>query len=407
MKYVGAVVLALVSVFLIVMGCASTPKSATPQAKWFNNMHRLSAAHLRLMPLVGNGKAFADPSRRTQIRDELREMVETTNDIVADNKAPNADPIIQFTASRLNAEVKQAYASFEMGDLQWARFSASRTSSYCISCHTRADRGVKDFNMSWTADLSALTSQQRVEFLLANRRYHSALEEAKGLASDADLARRDPRGWILGIERTLAMVVRVNNDPGQAEVLVKAVLSNKSAPFYLRGDASAWLRDIRDWKSDPNPTRGRDAFRVAARMVDRAQKLGSRNPSQLIQFLRASRIIHELLENTKSPKYAQTLLYAGMVSDSLRDLNLGFLDQYYYESCITQEPHSELAEDCYSRLELSVREANPLLEIDPMGYWDLNSRLEDFRKLAEVKDVMNDPRWQRRFWEEDFKNDRQ
>ncbi len=386
---------------ILLAGCASAPKSSKPEAKWINNMHRLSAAHLRLMPLVADAKKFADPNRR-QIRSEMKEMVATAGDILNDNKAPDADPIIKFTAARLANETRQAYAAFEMGDIQWSRFAASRTGSYCISCHTRADRGVKDFPAVWEEDLKPLNAVQRVEFLLANRRYKSALAEARELASDKSWPTRDPRAWILAIERALAMVVRVNDDPAQAEQLVSLVYANKSAPFYVRSDAGAWLRDIREWKKESRSPRTRDNFKAAVRLVDRAQAAGPRSSASLIQYLRASRLVHVLLEDTQSSKYGETLLYAGIVSDSLRELNMGFLDQYYYESCINFLPHSELAESCYARLEASVRASNPFMELDVDGSWELNMRLSDFRRLAEVKSVLDDPRWERRFWEDEL-----
>ncbi|NJM10022.1 MAG: hypothetical protein HC883_03805 [Bdellovibrionaceae bacterium] len=354
------------------------------------------------MPLVADGKKFADPARRPEIKNELKALAQAATAVANDNKAPNADPIIAFNSMTFANEARQAYASFEQNDLQWARFSLARTSSYCIGCHTRADRGVKDFPMSWNAEFNLLTPAQSVEFLLANRRYKSAVEQAKRLAADQTAASKDPRGWILPIEKTLAMIVRVNKDTLQAEELVKLVASNKSAPAYLRRDAAAWKSDIREWREDERTGRAGRGLKLAIRLVERAQNSGPRNSAALIRYLRASGILAEEMEKTQSSRYAETLLYAGMVADALRDLNMGALDQFYYESCINHVPHSEMAEQCFSLLEASVRDANPFIEIDPDSELAVAARLDEYRRLAQVKDLIEDPRWLRRSWDENY-----
>lgn len=383
-----------------VAGCASRGKSSSVDAAWISNMHKMSNAHLRLMPLAVDGSKFSDPASRETIKKSLTQMAEASNQILNDNKAPDADPLIQYTAAQLAGEVKQAFTAFEMNDLQASRFSLSRASNYCISCHTRGDRGVRDFELGWPAELSSFNPLLNVELLLANRQYRSAMAAARKLAADGTTVKRDPRSWILAIEKVLGMAVRVNKDPAQARELVTLVLNNKAAPYYIRRDASAWLDDIQQWAKESASGRKRTDFASLVKIVDRAQKSGPYDSTALIRYLRASGLAHELLENTRSPKYAETLFYAGIVAAALRDLNMGYLDQYYYESCIDSSPHSELGEKCFSRLEASVRAANPLMEIDPSTAWPSSARLNEYRKLAEVQDMINDPRWNRRFWEE-------
>lgn len=392
--------LGVLVLFLALPSCMSQPKSSRAEPAWINNMHRLSAAHLRLLPLAAEGKKFADPSQKEAITEELKAFANTATTIARDNKAPNADPVITFNSNNLANDARQAYAAYQVGDIQWSRFAFNRTSSYCIGCHTRADRGVKDFETSWTTELSALNSAQKIEFLLANRRYKSAYLQSVQLAKDVDFAQRDPRAWTLALEKTLGMVVRVNKDPAQAEELVRPAMANRGAPYYARRDASTWLKNIKEWKAEHEGRKNKDKFTTAVQLVEHAQKAGQRSSSSLIQNLRASGLLHELLENSKSPRYGESLLYAGMVANSLRELNLGFLDQYYYESCIQYSPHSDLAERCFNRLEMSVHEANPFLDLEPEGEWAARARLGELKRLAEVKDVFDDPKWLPRPWEE-------
>lgn len=379
---------------IVFTACSAPQKTVTPSAQWYSNMHRLSAAHLALMPYTASSKEFSDPARRAEIEGHLRDLAEASAAITKDEKAPNTDPIIQFSALRLSLEAKQAQRAFQLNDDQWARYALARAGGYCISCHTRADRGAKDYPIAWTPQLGALDLPQKVEFLLANRRYSSALAAAKELAADPVLARDRPRVWIISIEKAMAMVVRVMNDYDQAEKLAQLTVDNRSAPFFMRTDAARWLVDIRAWKKEG---KGRKTDRLA-RAIALTKAVQGNARAALVANLRASALLHEELENHQSPRYGEALLQAGQVEQSLGDVNQGFLDQYYFESCIRQTPHSDLAERCYDLLDRSVQASNPFMDMEPELEW---YRLIELRKLSEVKHP-EDPVWKHKSWDQDL-----
>lgn len=376
---------------LILTACASPQKNAVPEAAWINNMHRLSAAHLYILPVAADGRKFTDPAVRAKISGELKALAETATAIANDPRAPDADPMIRYTAVGFATDLRQAYSSFQTNDPQLARFTVGRMSRYCIGCHTRADRGVRDFPVSWSSELGALTAGQRIEFYLANRRYQSAFSAALAMAKiEGDpFAKREPRAWLLAIKRTMGMIVRVNDDPAQAEDLAFSVYSNKTAPIYVRREAAGWVRDIREWRDDKRRAK-KDAFKSASVLLET-------RPS-FVRALRASALLHGLLEDSKSPRYAEAMLYSGLAAAQLRELNMDTLDQYYYESCINRAPHSALSEKCYGKLDEAIRSANPMMALDPDLAMTVEARLADLRHLAERKEPLTDPRY---LWRED------
>lgn len=373
------------------VACVSPQKNAVPEAAWINNMHRLSAAHLYILPVASDGRKFTDPASRAKIGGELKALAETASAVANDPRAPDADPMIRYTAGAFAADLRQAYASFQTNDPQLARFTVGRMSRYCIGCHTRADRGIRDFPMSWSSELGALTPAQRIEFYLANRRYQSAYSVALAMAKgEGDgYVNREPRAWLLAIKRTMGMIVRVNDDPTQAENLAFAVYSNKSAPLYMRREAGGWVHDIREWRDEKRRTK-RDSFRSAAVLLE--------TRPTFVRALRASALLHALLEDSKSPRYAEAMFYSGLAAAQLRELNMDTLDQYYYESCINRAPHSELGERCYGKLDDAIRSANPMMALDPDLAMTVEARLADLRHLAERKEPLSDPRY---MWRED------
>lgn len=388
------------------IGCSTPEKTKEPSAQWIGNMHKLSQLHLELMPLVANRRDFANPKNKAEIQRDLKEMVSAAADAAHDPKAPKADPLIEYTATRFAVEARQAYAAFQVGDLQGARFALSHISDYCINCHTRANRGARDFPLTWQPELHALNTEQKIEFLLANRQYTSASQLAKTLVNDKNSVRLDPRSWQLSLARVMAMTVRVNNDPVKAEELASAVLANSGAPFYLRSDAAAWLKDIHTWQKEKAPRTEAEKYRLAVNLETKSYSDHSdMSGRRLVASLRASALLHELLENTKSPHYGEYLLHAGIVSKYLRDINMGYLDQYYFEDCIRWKPHSELAESCYVLYERASVEANPLIELEPDGASAMESRLSDLRQLAERNDTDVKPTWKSRLWDYNLNED--
>ncbi|MGE4131131.1 MAG: hypothetical protein AB7F86_05800 [Bdellovibrionales bacterium] len=366
------------------ISCTSAPKRSTADANWYSRMHKLSETHRHLLPIVASQKKFSDPKYQFEISQDIRLMTEVAEDMTKDPKAPDSDPLIRYTADRFLAELRQANLAFNASDLQWARFSLSRTSQYCISCHTRADRGAKDFPMAWAPQLSTMDTIDLVEYYLANRQYAMAMGEARKLASSQAEPNRAPSDWIQTLGHVMGMIIRVEEDPVQAEKLTELALENKAAPFYVRNELKEWLTDIRTWRREKTARTDAKRLAQAKKLVEKGQSpYFRRTQGALVNNLRASGILHTLLENSKSPQYLEALSLSGLVSDSM---NEPFLAQFYYESCIRHLPHSLPAERCFSQLIQSVHEAHPYLE--GSNYQDaLQMQIEQLRRLAEVKDI--------------------
>lgn len=341
--------------------CRSVQKPAEPKVAWINNMHRLSTAYLELMPLVADGRAFADPALHELIQRGFIQMVQGSAETSHDPLAPSVDPVIAFSAKRFDVEMRQAYSAFSRGDQQWSRYALARAGDYCISCHTRADRGVKDFKLPWQPDLAALNPIQRVEFYLANRQYSSAALEAEKLAADEKSVRQDTRAWQTILEKVMALNVRVKKDPLAARALAERMVENRAAPNFVRRDALAWTSEIKKWQEKPVKYRTDKSKLLAAISLlnNPATPVFDRPHTALIANLRASGLLHEILDNRQSTVYAEALFYAGLAEETLRSINLFGLGQAYFESCVRKIPHTELAERCYARLESSVRASNP------------------------------------------------
>ncbi len=365
---------------LAVGGCATEPKRTVAEPEWYGRMHKLSVAHLDLTPLTASAKSFKDPRNQAALEANLKRMADLASDIAGDPKAPNADPMIEHSAANFAQYSRQAYTSYKAGDYSWTKFALRKASDQCISCHTRADRGAKDFALAWKPELFSLNRPQRIEFWLANRQYSMAISEALHLAGDEKEVLRDPGEWLATLQKVMVMVVRVERSPRAAEILTNNALGNAQVPFFIRADLNEWKRDIQTWKTQRRESTERGRFKVAQGLILR---------ENFVANLRASMILHELLENSKFPLYPDALEASGTASANLKDHALG---QYYYEACIRELPHSVIAERCFAKLYRSLRETNPFLESGYAEHDVIQTKLAQLRELAGTDRVLEKSR---------------
>jgi len=390
----------LIGVFLMVLiaSCATPEKAPQASGQWINNMHRLSQAYLNLMPYAADAKEYFDPKNRSVIAGNLKELREVSAQISKDPQPPDADPVIGYTSTRFSIEMKQAQTAYEMNDLPLSRFSLSHASDYCINCHTSINRGSRDFPVAWQLPLAKLPPALKIESLMANRQYASAVTLTQSFVWNKVAVQTHPRLWQLTMERVMALVIRVNDDSATALQLATAAMNNEAAPFYVRNDAAAWFDDIKAWRKEKVPQGDRAKLALAKKLVAQAS-VRPHMTANLVPSLRASALLHDLLQRAKGASRAEVLYQAGLVGQSLRDINLGYLDQYDFEQCIRTLPHSDLAETCFVELETSVRDSNLFVDLDPGNAYASDTWLAGLRQLAEVKDPEGPPGWKTRIWD--------
>lgn len=345
---------------LFVVSCASTPEPVVVDANWLSRMHRLSAAMTEIMPLTADSGKFFDPKNSETIKHNLNELAQASAELARDQNGPG-DPLIHHTARVFAQDMAYAANHFGNGNKQMSQFLAGNIPVYCISCHTRTDRGTQDFPMTWSVDLKRLSGSQKTQYYLANRQYDSAVKEANLLVKNSGEIKSNLHEWRKAIESTLAMFVRVERNVEKTIGLVNSVAENSSVPSYIRTDAQNWLKDAKHWRADALRTKKQSPaieqkFQTAKDLVLKGQtEQKQESHSALISSLRASALLHEVIEQPRSNRYGESLYLAGVASELLRDVIVPGLNEAYYESCINAVPHTKLAEKCYGQLEISVQ----------------------------------------------------
>lgn len=381
-------ILFLLILTLINCSTMSTETNPTAGASWYSTMHKLSSHHTTMTPLISNPKEFYDPKNLPFLREKTNEMLKASVEMIKDATAPNADPIIMFTAQQFSQELQNASELLDIGKLQPAHYSLSQLSNYCISCHTRADRGSKNFPIPWATNLSPLSSSQKVLFYLANRQYETAHNEIDKIIQNESLLVQDPNTWMSLIQKDMAVVVRVQKDLPRAQQLVEKVLKTKNLPEYMKSDVRLWAQSLKEWKSEEKRTiEGTKNLAFVKKLLDKArQPKYAQGQAGFIIQLRASGILHELLETSRNASnYSSILYFAGLSAEALKNVDVWKLSEHYFEICIENSPSSVVAQKCYQQLENLLLSSHPHLKLLPALEKQISERLAKYKDLSRVQ----------------------
>lgn len=381
--------MALVSTLVLValMGCKSSDKKveADNGATWTGTMQNMADSLGNLLSLSLDPVAFNSAENQQLIDTELNRLAQFSHDVAAMKKKPSDDPSMPVVARQFSAEMQEARRQLQLGNRSFARMMIKNTTGYCVSCHSQTDRGPQ-FHFTGSSALAKLNALDRANFLFAVRRFDEGLVEFKKAMDTPDLALY-PFSVLENVTiKALAVSVRVKQDPMLAESIINFMVQSKWAPVYLQISAMKWRGSIQEWQKSKGKAK---TLADAKALVAKAWKKQMESPlarAGLIEYLRASALLHQLLSDRKAGKtYAETLYYAGLTSEALKDLDASDLSESYYEACIRHLPQSETARNCYLRLEgLSIANYSQF-DSAPMPA-DMRQHLDELKKLAEPKE---------------------
>jgi hypothetical protein len=385
----------LVIAVVLLSGCATdeSTRNSTGGASWYSTMHRLSVGHSAIAPLLADPKEFYDPKNLTLLREQANEMMKASVEMTKDATAPNADPIIAFTAKEFSQELQGVSEMLDTGKLQAAHYSLSQVGNYCISCHSRADRGSKNFPLAWATNLNNLSSSEKALYYLANRQYETAHVETEKIAQDNALMLKDPRAWLLMLQKDLSVIVRVQKDLPRAQKLTVLALKNKNLQNYIKSDIQAWSDSLESWKAeDKRSIEGTKTLASVKKLLDQARTPKySAGQSGFVLYLRASGILHELLEGPRSDAgYPSALYFAGVAAAGLKNVDVWKLGEHYFEVCIENAPNSVVARKCYQQLESLVLSSHPNMKLLPALEKRIKDRLAKYKDLSRVQMITPD-----------------
>lgn len=376
----------LLAFMMLFSSCKSAEtKTVRGQEAWTANMHQLSQSLANLIPLAHDPLQFNDPNNREIINQEVSRLAKFSHDLGNTKTKGIQDPAMEYVASRFSADMQEARRQLSIGNPTYSRYIIRNATTYCISCHTQSDRGPKFLALETEPFYKKLNTLDRTNYLIAMRRFDEAVVEFEKAMNSPDVALWPFPSLESVTLKILAVAVRVKKDPKMAERIVTRMMQSKWAPVYLQMSGVKWRDSIDEWaKANTKPKTLTDAKRLISAAVKK-QGESPMSRAGLIEYLQASGVLHDLLNDKKPGKeYAEALYYAGISSEALRELDLLDTSERYFEACIRHLPHSPQARNCYIRLESSQIAGYAESESGRLPP-AVREHLDALKKLAETK----------------------
>ncbi len=332
--------------------------------KWNQKMQELGKTFSEILPLVTSNAPLkpAELKKLEAATAKLTTLAHTINmspDTGANPLPPEADPTLQYLSGLFDRQVKYADRSLKAGQVRYARQVLSKTAGYCIACHTRHDKGPEFPTFEIDPKIKALSPMERAELFAATRQFDKALDEFETLASDAKFAKQRPFEWERAVRQAVNLAVRVKRDPARTAKVIDKVLALGAGPEFFRSEMKGWKESVDMWKEEPakEGKTEKDLYEQAVNL-NNAARLKQRYPldhSADVLYLRASTAVHEMLSLAPQGKHAaEGLLLAGNAYRLLGEPVVTPLPEMYFEACVRQSPHTQVARQCYERFEESI-----------------------------------------------------
>ncbi len=327
--------------------------------KWNERMQELAGVINELLPELSRNTT-ADADALAKNAKKLSELVHVlgVNPGGKSMLPPDADPTLVLVQNLFERETKRAYRAIKNGHVEYGKGILRASTGYCIACHSRNASGPDFPTITLSPNAESLSRFERAQLLAATRQFDGAIDLLAGLAKDEGYAKERPLEWNRAVKQAMTLAVRVKEDPDRALAILEE--SGKVNPIqFVRQDAESWKRSLNEWKKEKGKPANTEAalHRKAKQLMDQAKTIQAFpvDRSADVLYLRATALLHEQLRVAPKGKLApEALFLLGKSYEVLGDLQSEPWHELFYESCITQRPHSPLARSCYDAYESSI-----------------------------------------------------
>jgi cytochrome c553 len=348
--------------FLIFSVSAGTATAKMENTKpWRSQMRDLGNALSTVAPDLFNGSNTTNKAEFTKNTKKLFLVSQQLDKTASHGKTiAGSDPSLPYLTHLLREDLELAFHSAESGQIDYAKRVLRSSVSSCVACHTRTSQGPKlPFMQSFAEQIKGASWIDRLAFETANREFDTVTQQVSDTLKGQSKDRVEGLQLEKGARMALAISVRVKENPTEALSLTQNILSSPVATADLKSSASLWKKDLSAWKSEKTVVYNSDAeLLAAAEKIMGDVKITQQStwlPGSEVRFLRASLLMHELLQKYPNSLLIGEALYRiGLSYDVLQDLGNWSLHEMYYQACITKAPHTDLARRCYDRYKESV-----------------------------------------------------
>jgi hypothetical protein len=329
---------------------------------WNNKMRRLAAVLMETLPLTATEKEFNDPKNRLAIEQAANELSLITKELEKATATKGAekdlhlqDPLFAVLAKGLAEDSVTIKQLLPTKDRSYAQHLLRTSTSYCTTCHTRAQSQTSFKFPVFPDSLKSLSVLERMKLYIAARQFDIALQIFDAYLITQEIEKIEPLELERSAKLALAVAIRVENTPDHALSITKKLASAKNATPAFKRDVAAWESGLKKIRSATMSAASE--LEQAKVLLANAEKPGSLESSHEndIAVLRASALLHSFIgSNSRNSQVAEALFLLGKSYEKMESLGFWSTGEIYFEACIRKSPHTSLARQCFEHYRESV-----------------------------------------------------
>lgn len=348
---------------VFIVSCKSEPKTdpAQTKANWSAPMQNMAWDVKKLVPYLYDREAYTNPKNHQEISRHLRDLAQAAHHVSPEAGKPfiGDDLLIQYSLKNLKDDLSRAAVSFESGQKDFSRMSAKASMNHCFRCHTVSNVGG---TTAWDVDFSSLNLApiEKADLLVATRKNDQAMAYMEQLLNSGEMQKTYAYDFESMLRRYLALMIRVENAPTRALNQLEKLMKNPDTPHYILEQAKGWQKSLKAWageKKQPAFKTPAQLFKGVTARFERAEAIQhfEKDHGGDVEYLRATSMLHQGMKLLKKPAdQTRALFLLGKAYEVLDELGSWNLHESYYEACLIKDPKSEMARNCYNRLEASL-----------------------------------------------------
>lgn len=307
---------------------------------------------MNLQPLLVSEERFRDPKNKKAIVKDLKTLKQVNH--AFPKKMLDEEPGLAAIAKLYSDYINDVQDQFTKGNVEYARNRVRTVSAFCLNCHTRVttEKSFTDFQNR--LEKENFTLYEKAEMAAATRQFDRAISQYREFLGQFPKNEWEVVKYSRALRHVINISVRVKRDPKLTLAILDQVAKQKELPEFIHEYVTQWKKDVTAWQSEENEdeVKGSKAIDKARELIEKATSSQAFPADQNadISLLRATSYLHEALdEKPTSEQRAEALYLLGMAYQVLQDPMLWDIDTIYYESCVREKPHSDLAKKCYRR----------------------------------------------------------
>ncbi|MCB0407332.1 MAG: hypothetical protein KDD34_03950 [Bdellovibrionales bacterium] len=347
-------------IFILALGvtfCTSQQKKSEKKQGWSESMQGLSGEVKQILPFVYSRQINYSKKEVKSIQNDLENFAKTAHKIAPQMGEAylGDDPMVRFSLDQMTSDVQRASHAVSAGQIKYAKGVMKTVMGHCFRCHSMTTAGSQaKWEVSNFSGLS-LNPLEKAELLVATRKYEEATHLLEKALVDDQFMLNLPFDYEAALRRYLVITVRLKPNPQRAIETFEKVLEKKNLPYYLSRKIDQWRAALREWSR--SSSKNQFSLSEARRLLKKAQTKQSFSKDQAadVEYLRATEVLHQLLLSKRTSDEKANIYYLlGEVYEVLDELGYWSLHETYYESCISEKPHSHLSSQCFHRLQESI-----------------------------------------------------